>query len=262
MARWTLTEIERVTDPVTQKTQRIAQADDAGRPVFLVQIALADLSWQSIASESTIEAAREIAHLERIHHHELAALARVSEPVRNHDSPWGRVHGRTELAPGIVNVTTASHGGFLLEPETNARVPACLRNAGGAYEEDTEWSKVAFTFPHLFTRFERADARKLLIGSYPDEYQSLTGETVATADSAVLRLRAFYAENGHRYIGLTATPSDSGTVVVSAVIGGSRARQAGTAGPAKRFRVDAVEYGKSRGFGFVIDLSRHPEVTD
>lgn len=49
-------------------------------------------------------------------------------------SPWGKIESKTEFAPDIVFVSTASHGGIKLDRLRNAMVPKPLRRAGGWYE--------------------------------------------------------------------------------------------------------------------------------
>lgn len=70
-------------------------------------------------------------------------------------TPWGAAQTVRNLAPGVVHVTTASHGGFLVTDEVLAKWPVGLRElepfAGhGAYEEDCDWSIVALAMPELF----------------------------------------------------------------------------------------------------------------
>lgn len=81
-------------------------------------------------------------------------------------TPWGVPDEQRELAEGIIFVGTPSHGGFWLDEERNALVPASWRKAsfngqgeGGWYEEDCDWCLVALTFPGLFEATERAAAR-------------------------------------------------------------------------------------------------------
>lgn len=60
-------------------------------------------------------------------------------------TPWGDPQTTEILAPGIVQFTTASHGGIWLSPERNAQVPARLKRRTflrnglkGWYEEDCD----------------------------------------------------------------------------------------------------------------------------
>jgi hypothetical protein len=54
-------------------------------------------------------------------------------------SPWGAVQDCEQLADGIYNVSTASHGGIKLDRERNSRMPEDWRQPGGWYEEDCDW---------------------------------------------------------------------------------------------------------------------------
>jgi hypothetical protein len=72
---------------------------------------------------------------------------RTDPPTR---SQWGAVQDAEELAPGMWQVSTASHGGIKLSRERNADVPKFMRAEGGWYEEDCQWSIVALVFPEPF----------------------------------------------------------------------------------------------------------------
>ena len=72
-------------------------------------------------------------------------------------SPWGAIDHVEHVAPGIVFVSTASHGGYYLTADHNVKVPLTWRGASfnrqgikGWYEEDCDWALVALTFPDLF----------------------------------------------------------------------------------------------------------------
>lgn len=256
-----LVEIERIHDDATTRVQRILRGEHRAVPFFVIQLQT-ETAWLGLGSESSVADARESIRLSNLHVVERLALGRSTESSRGLGSPWGMVHTRTVYAPGIVSVTTAEHGGFLLDPEANAGVPEALRNANGVYEEDSEWAKVAFAYPALFTTYERASARRTLRNDEPDAYTALTGEGIPLEESYTLRERAFYAANAQRYIGVSARMHDADTVAVTAVRGGARARQAGTSGPEKCFLVNKDEYESRIGFGFVIDSSRHTEMTN
>ena len=61
-------------------------------------------------------------------------------------SPWGSVQHSDELAEGIVQVHTASHGGIKLSDERLAQMPTDQRTSDGWYEEDCE---AAFVYRHF-----------------------------------------------------------------------------------------------------------------
>lgn len=69
-------------------------------------------------------------------------------------SPWGSIQDSSEFAPGIVKVSTASHGGILLSPERWAEFRKALPSfeswAGeGALEEDCDALAAAIVWPSL-----------------------------------------------------------------------------------------------------------------
>ena len=61
-------------------------------------------------------------------------------------SPWGNIQTRREVAPGIIEVTTASHGGVLLAHSRLQEMPKNERTSDGWYEEDCE---AAFVYKHF-----------------------------------------------------------------------------------------------------------------
>ena len=72
-------------------------------------------------------------------------------------TPWGNSQSVDAVGCGIVFASTASHGGYFVPAELNARVPLAWRRASfdqramsGWYEEDCDWAMVALTFPELF----------------------------------------------------------------------------------------------------------------
>jgi hypothetical protein len=73
-------------------------------------------------------------------------------------SPWGAVQHEHELAPGIVSVSTASHGGIHVAAELLERIPRAWRDfaakwSGSAawFEEDCAACGVIVSFPELFS---------------------------------------------------------------------------------------------------------------
>lgn len=63
---------------------------------------------------------------------------------RPSSSPWGQIQDAAELAPGIMDVSTASHGGIMLDHDHADRL-AIFRihnwlKCTHAWEEDSDWS--------------------------------------------------------------------------------------------------------------------------
>jgi hypothetical protein len=79
-------------------------------------------------------------------------------------SPWGQIQAAEQIAPGIVQVGTAGHGGIWLSPERKAALPACVKAYRSGYhsgsptwwEEDCEAALVAVSFPEAFGQWDRA----------------------------------------------------------------------------------------------------------
>jgi hypothetical protein len=80
-------------------------------------------------------------------------------PIRS--TPWGDPQQHRILAPGIISVSTARHGGIFLSPERCAQLPAPLKlittwqgePAGRCawFEEDVDAILVILAFPQFFS---------------------------------------------------------------------------------------------------------------
>lgn len=133
----------------------------------------------------------------------MTQFSATPQPTR---CPWGIIDHADQLVPGIWSVGTPSHGGFLLSPERQAALPAAIRRADGAYEEDAEWSLVALTFADEFAAIScgqrtMADIAKAHARNcYPVDYAVLTGETPTADNSHALRRREINAAALGRFV--------------------------------------------------------------
>lgn len=71
------------------------------------------------------------------------------------ETPWGRADWQTDIAPGIIDISTASHGGLWLSKDRwNAMMdlfPDFRPFAGVQWlEEDCDWIMAVLTWPVLF----------------------------------------------------------------------------------------------------------------
>jgi hypothetical protein len=75
-------------------------------------------------------------------------------PIEGSPTPWGPVQQFEELAPGIVQVSTAGHGGIWVSAERLEKMPVkrTAFSQGGWFEEDVDWALVAIAFPEAFER--------------------------------------------------------------------------------------------------------------
>src|SRR3546814_2748636 len=75
-------------------------------------------------------------------------------------------------------------------------MPGVLRVAGGWYEEDCEWAKVAIGFPDLFTDYERCHADRTLRDYYPECWEADHGraQSKTTGDGRFKRSEAHTSE--------------------------------------------------------------------
>jgi hypothetical protein len=86
-------------------------------------------------------------------------------------SPWGAVEHVTQLAEGIWQIDTASHGGIFLSDQRMAEMPVERRETkyskGGWFEEDCDWALVAVTFPDAFKDEHVEIAREIVRNFHP-----------------------------------------------------------------------------------------------
>ncbi len=188
-----------------------------------------------------------------LHQQQRAALGRREISSRAH-TPWGTSQGATVHADGVAFHSTASHGGFHLSPERNAKVHPLLRAGAAWYEEDCHWAAVAHAFPEFFTDFEMASAESTIRDWYPEAWEAIHG--LLPGQSSTKDEREFHKRHADDWIVVSAIRSDHepGLTEVVATMGGGRA---GTR-DARRYLVPSEEYGTSGGgFGFIIDETRH-----
>lgn len=201
------------------------------------------------------EAFRARVEEEADHQREAHLLGRRSLPA-GVATPWGLSQHSQYYGEGVVFHSTASHGGFHLEPELNVLVRAMLRNPSGWYEEDCEWAKVAFAFPSLFTGREREAANRTLRNDEPDAWETILGTVLMPGESFVKDRRRFHAEHSDRWVVIAAANAegDAGMVQCTASRGGVR-----RSAELRTFLVPRAEYAPGQ-FGFVIDEARHASV--
>lgn len=92
-------------------------------------------------------------------------------------SPWGLVQLHRELAPGIIHVYTAGHGGIWLSPERQAQLPAWALEISSGYcekptwwEEDCEAMVIAYVFWEELKRYHPAAITKEKIAKYIQQF--------------------------------------------------------------------------------------------
>lgn len=197
------------------------------------------------------------AHVQAIaeHRRQLPALARETVDLRV-ETPWGWPDHAVRYAEGIISYSTPGHGGFHVDAERSAVMPAALRNDQGWYEEDCEWAKVATAFPALFTDYEREHADRTLRDWSPDAWEAVNGRTLDLCESFVRDRQHFEAEHADDWVVISASRSDDhlGHVECAATLGGKRCNV-----QVRNFLVPRDEYSIGR-HGFVINEQRYPQI--
>ncbi len=179
-------------------------------------------------------------------------------------TPWGPSQTQKTLGNGVVQVTTAGHGGIHLDVARNRQVHPAWRQADGWYEEDCDWAIVAVTFPNLFTEQNVLHAHTSAKNWHPDAYEKALNTRLLPAESYERRERLFYQAHADRWLVTAAFgrgQSRGGRPPVPDGMVGVVARL-GERGPDERwFLVPAAEYEQRRpdGHPFIVDEQRHTE---
>lgn len=163
-------------------------------------------------------------------------------------SPWGRIDHQKTIAPGIVEVSTPSHGGVWLSPERNALVPENARRPDGWYEEDCQWSVVVLSFPDLWPSQTVEQARCIAKNWLPHAYTAITGEELGPEDSNVLLEEAFRHAHRERFVGFAAYGDwKPGVPAGHVLVVGRRLSD----GAQSSLVVPVAAYEQREGFGYV-----------
>lgn len=95
----------------------------------------------------------------------------IRQPQEGDSSPWGEIQQADQLAEGVVEVHTASHGGIWLSPERLAQMPEGQVSSDGWYEEDSEAAFPLFRF-----------IDELELGLAPDKHEQFTAAVSKAVD--------------------------------------------------------------------------------
>lgn len=178
-------------------------------------------------------------------------------------TPWGQPDTMTRYAEGIASYSTPGHGGFKVSSDLNRKIPEFMRCAGGWYEEDCEWSKVAVVFPDAFSPDTVKEARESFRNWFPDEYEKFYGVKLKKGESWKRDEHLFHEENRGRLIGIAAWGDwhktvPEGMVGVCAVYGPKAETRRYSESDEHYFLVPEEEYEKRGRYGFVFeDPSRY-----
>lgn len=122
-------------------------------------------------------------------------------------SPWGKVDHATILAPGIVSVSTSSHGGIHLDRAHQAiirkRFPAYADSPRGRfsepwYEEDCDWSVPFMMFDGEILAYLQSQGPSWELDHYAENH-----------DLAYRTWRNWLPDSFEEYFGVTLKPGES-----------------------------------------------------
>lgn len=92
-------------------------------------------------------------------------------------TPWGTAQTARNFGVGIVQYSTASHGGFHVSGGLLRKMDEDMRGDAyaplGWFEEDCAWCMVALSFPERFPLQARLDALDTLRSTYPQQWKRL-----------------------------------------------------------------------------------------
>ncbi|XAI97217.1 hypothetical protein [Dolichospermum phage Dfl-JY45] len=113
-------------------------------------------------------------------------VAAERSPQTGERCPWGVIEEVTDVAPGIVFVTTSTHGGYRLSPGRVSAIDPRWGVSGPWFNEDDEWAIVALTFPEAFAAAaaEAVEHAHAIARAWkPDAYEAVTGRAVTPGQS-------------------------------------------------------------------------------
>lgn len=186
-------------------------------------------------------------------------------------TPWGSAQSRQELAPGVVAISTARHGGVWISKQRQQQMPPALTKVAvptrpAFYEEDIAYAAVLLAFPdalHAWAEqmnMETDEAAYILRNKfrdwYPDVYEEWTGKAVPPGTSWVRDKANFENEHADDYVVIAAWGDWHHECPKGMVL--TLARR-GSDCDQRRFLVPAEEYNEASPFGFVIDREKHEE---
>jgi hypothetical protein len=133
-------------------------------------------------------------------------------------SPWGHVQDCTQVAPEIIRVSTASHGGYHCTGAAQKRIEALFPGftpyAGrGWYEEDCDWAIVALAHRAYFEDRSVYHALKTVQGGSPGYFTAIRDWLEANsldAKSVQAKAARYLEEHGEEYeVGSLCSPPQS-----------------------------------------------------
>lgn len=113
---------------------------------------------------------------------------------------WGVPDTIREIAPGIDEVSTSSHGGFILSPERLAQMPENLRSCSftkdNHFEQDCSWCAVIIAWPEFFS----VDDYNKASAMYDNWYAKKNKVSKAGAVALILMLLSPCAQADDRFL--------------------------------------------------------------
>lgn len=145
-------------------------------------------------------------------------------------TPWGVAQYAEHIAPGVVIVGTAGHGGVKLSQERNREIPTALRQSSGWYEEDCESYIPMMIHPVAFSTSQRSVQDALETGKrgviewFPNEYEAAFHTILDIGQSSTKDRKTWHEIHANDEVAVSARSwgddVPEGMVVVSVCRGG------------------------------------------
>lgn len=217
---------------------------------------MATLRREDFWADPNVEFVNEIAFRAHVyemalHEKERLALGRVEG---QHRLPSGKTILCTIYGDGVIRAGTRPTGSFLLSDERNVEVDEDFRSNNCWYDQDGQ-AIMAFTFPTLFTTYERKMADKVIRDYWPEAWERVNRRVLDVSESREKARREFRREHATDFVTVWAIDSYffEDMVEVIALPGGDLMRD----GEERSFLVPKGEYQTRTRWGFVIDEGRH-----
>ena len=101
------------------------------------------------------------------------------------DSPWGKVESHGILGPGMVQVTTASHGGIRVYEWRLSLMDPSLVIPNGWYENNSQWCLPVIAFSEEFTSEVVGEAIKTFRDAFPERHQAYFKTATQTQENGM-----------------------------------------------------------------------------
>ena len=171
-------------------------------------------------------------------------------------SPWGKIDSRRNISDDIIEVTTASHGGFgvtgkamqnIIQTFPSVKESVGVKNGVNWFEEDCAYAFVILANKDCFPQKDIEAAESSMKSWYPEAWKEYSGTLPDIKDSYMLRKKLFEEQHQNDNVVISAVGLQDGNVLCIAKIGGDNGD-----GEESAWFVSEDRYDQRGEFGYVI----------